>query len=588
MFQILFRFDFLLSNEVTVAFFEKNVQSIDNSLYLLYNIINMKLSLFESIFLLLCGSGVFLTGMRLMSDGLEKSAGQGLRGLFNRIGNRNFATYFLGVGTTMVIQSSDAAVVMTMGLANAGIVTLIQAASIALGARLGTTITGILVSLSSFNVTPILMAFALVGIVLIMFVKNNNTVNSVGYVLTGFGVLFSGLYLMSYAIKNNEQITGAFINLFSAIDFPLLLFLVGILFTAMIQSSSAVVGIVIVMINAGTLTLGQAMFLIIGATVGTTLMPLIASFKGNIVGRRIAFIYAFTGLVGAIIVGGLTWIFKGPIVDAFSHINSAAWQASLFDVVYSALASLLMFAFLKPIVKLSETLIKDKKSEATLSLYYISDNLLVTPALALPQVRKEVSHLGDLAISNLKRGFNAMLDLNFEKKERILAAEQEIDFLTKEISKFLVKLSGKPLDLKDTTFVATLHHVLDDIERIGDHGEDFLKQGLKMQKEGVEFSSKAKGELMGMINSVMDMSTFAMTVFNTGDATLLPVVTEKEEIIDKEKRQLSSMHVQRLNQQECSVEASSYFYTAIASLERVGDHLENVAYSVVSITGDTD
>jgi len=548
----------------------------------------MNLSLFESIFLLLCGSGVFLTGMRLMSDGLEKSAGQGLRQLFNRIGNKSFATYWMGVGTTMVIQSSDATVVMTMGLANAGIVTLAQAASIALGARLGTTITGILVSLSSFNMTPVLMSLALVGIILIMFVKNNNTANSVGYVLTGFGVLFTGLFIMSYAIKNNSDITGFFTNMFSAIDFPLLLFLVGILFTAMIQSSSAVIGIVIVMINANTLALGQAMFLIIGATVGTTLMPLIASFKGNVIGRRIAAIYAFTGLVGAIIVGGLTWIFKAPIVTAFSKISSAAWQASIFDVVYSALASLLMFAFLKPLVKLAEKVIKEKKPQDAFRMYYISENLLVTPALAIPQIRKEVTHLNELAISNLKRGFNAMINKDFAKKERILAAEAEIDFLTKEISKFLVKLSGKPLEEKDVTFVAALHHVLDDIERIGDHGEDFLKQGLKMQRENVEFSQNAKAELEGMMKSIMEMSSFAITVFSTGDPTLLPVVAEKEEIIDKEKKQLSDMHVQRLNLEECSVEASSYFYTVIASLERVGDHLENVAYSVVSITGDTD
>ena len=526
--------------------------------------------------------------MRLMSDGLEKSAGQGLRGLFNRIGDRKFATYWLGVGTTMIIQSSDAAVVMTMGLANAGIVTLAQAASIALGARLGTTVTGILVSLSSFNVTPILMSMAFVGIIMIMFVKNKDKINSIGYVLTGFGVLFSGLYFMSYAIKNNADITGFFTNLFSAIDFPILLFAVGILFTAMIQSSSAVIGIVIVMINAGTLDLGQAMFLIIGATVGTTLMPLIASMKGNVIGRRIAFIYAFTGLVGALIVGGLTWIFKSPIVNLFSHINSAAWQASLFDVAYSAAASLLMFIFVKPIVKLSETAIKDKEKGAELSLYYISDNLLVTPALALPQVRKEAVHLGDLAISNLKRGFDAMINSDFSKQDRILDAEKEIDFLTNEISKFLVKLSAKSLDVKDATFVATLHHVLDDIERIGDHGEDFLKQGLKMQRENVAFSPNAKAELVGMIKSVMDMSNFAMTVFNTGDPTLLPVVAEKEAVIDREKKQLSAMHVQRLNQEECTVEASSYFYTAIASLERVGDHLENVAYSVISITGDSE
>ena len=546
------------------------------------------MSIFNSICLLLCGVGVFLTGMKLMGDGLGKGSNRGLRALFGRISNNPVASYGLGAGATAIVQSSAATTVMSMGLVNAGIMTLGQAGAFVLGARLGTTATGILVSLSSVSIIPVFMALAFVGVCMMLFVKNDRAI-AVGYVLTGLGVLFAGMEIMKGAISDQEDISNFFIRLFNAIDFPLLLVLVGAVFTALLQSSSATTGILITLIGSGTLQVSQALFILIGATVGTCVTALIAGIGAGVNAKRVAVFNVLTAVLGAVVVGGVVWIFRTPISTALAHlIRSGEWQLSVFGVVYSLVSSALCLPLIKPLGRLVTWMVRERTTQSTdIRCYFIDDRLLTTPAVAVLQAQKEVAKLAELARENLERGLTALLTDSDKDAKRINHEETRIDYITKRVSEYLVALAAGRLTYEDELLVGSLHHVIDDLERIGDHGVDFLKMAHKMQAVNVEFSKAAIDELAGMADHLYGMYEVAYRAFVERDESLLPEVSRFESTLDDEKKELANHHIDRLVNGLCNIETGTFFYTAISSMERVGDHLENLAYSIRSITGST-
>lgn len=549
----------------------------------------------KSVCILLCGVGIFLTGMKLMGDGLKRGSNAGLRALFARTGNNSLACYGIGAATTALVQSSAATTVMSIGLVNAGIMTLAQASAFTLGARFGTSVTGILVSLSSISITPILMALAFVGICMVLFVKNDRVV-TVGYIMCGLGVLFGGMEMMKSGILDNRAVADFFKNMFNAIDFPLLLVLVGALFTALIQSSSATTGILISLIGANTLTVDQALFLLIGATIGTCVTALLAAIGATPNAKRVAVFNMLAAVVGVIVVGGLVWAFRSAVVGALSAvIGQAEWQLSIFGVLYSLVASLIMVPLVRPLNALVSLLVRDKVSpqgeaapSAELRCYYIDDRLLTTPAIAVMQSKREVFHLAALARDNLERGLKCITENTDAYDAEIDAEENCIDYITEQVSNYLVTLAGLDLSFADERTVGTLHHVLDDIERIGDHGVDFCKMRVKMQQADLVFSADAVADIRALGDAVFRLYDMAMRVFVAGDASLLPQVATLEQAVDDYKKEFASRHLDRLVAGECSAKAGSFFYTAISSLERVGDHLENVAYSIRSITGSSE
>jgi len=546
------------------------------------------MTIFKSICLLLCGVGVFLTGMKLMGDGLGKGSNRGLRALFKRISDNPLASYGLGVGATAIVQSSAATTVMSMGLVNAGIMTLAQAAAFVLGARVGTTATGILVSLSSFSIIPVFMALAFVGMCLIIFVKSDRAA-AIAYVLTGLGVLFAGMEIMKYAISNQQDIAAFFVNLFNTIDFPLLLVVVGAVFTALLQSSSATTGILITLISAGTLQVSQALFILIGATIGTCVTALIAGIGAGVNAKRVAVFNVFTSLVGALVVGGLVWIFRDAVAKMLARvISSSEWQLSVFGVLYSLVSSALCLPLIRPLGKLVKLIVRDRRDEAAdIRCYYIDDRLLTTPAVAVLQAQKEVAKLAELARDNLERGLNCVLTASDKDAKLINHEETRIDYITKRVSEYLVALAAGHLSYADELLVGSLHHVIDDLERIGDHGVDFMKMAHKMLGDNIAFSATAIEELGNMAEHLYGMYEVAYRAFVTRDDSLLHEVSAYEDILDAEKKKLANNHIDRLVKGQCNIETGTFFYTAISSMERVGDHLENLAYSIRSITGST-
>ena len=546
------------------------------------------MEIFISICLLLCGVGVFLAGMHLMGMGLEKSTSKSIQTLFGKINNNSVASYGLGVGATAIIQSSSATSVMSMGLVGAGIMSVHQASAFVLGARLGTTITGILVSLSSFKITPLLMTLAFFGICVVLFVKNESAI-SIGYIFAGLGILFAGMDIMSNAISNHEDISVFFINLFKAIDFPLLLILVGMVFTSIIQSSSATSGILITLISAGTLEVSQAIFISIGASVGTCITGILAGIGSNGNARKVAVFNVITALIGAFTVGMLVWILKKPIVNGLSFlIPSPQWQLSVFTVIYSLFASLICLPFVKQINKFISLFVGKKTKESDMRCFFINEQSLNTPQVALIQAKREVERLSSLAMENLHYGYECFINQDSSKQKRIEREEDRIDFITKRISEFLVRLAGKDLSYKDELLVGTLHHVIDDIERIGDHGIGFMKTGIKVQQDGLTFTETAKTGLNEMYATVKREYDVALRAFKENNGRLLPEIDNAERALDSMKKSLSLNHIHRIAEGTCTQEAGALFYSAVVNLERIGDHLENFAYSIRSITGDTE
>ena len=537
-----------------------------------------------SILMLLTGVGVFIAGMNMMSSGLEKSAGSGMKTLLGTISNNRFAGVGTGIAATAIIQSSSATSVIVIGFVNAGIMTLAQATSIIMGANVGTTVTGALVALSgsSFDIDVFMMCLAFVG-VMMGFIKNEK-VKNIGSILCGLGVLFVGLDLMSSALAGTE-IKGFFEGLFAVIEFPILLIILGVVFTALVQSSSAATGIVIVMVGQAVLGVNNAIYIVLGATIGTCITSTLASLGASVNARRTAFIHLIINVVGTIIFTAIIWPLQDVIVHWLSGIQDPMWQITIFHIVYKVLLTIVLLPFVKQLVAIAEWAIKDKPAKEELKkLKYVDERLLKSPTVALMQVKKEVEHMANLAKLNLERSQEGMTTGNEKLGDEIYAREKDINFTNNAVTKYLIKLS--PLvDESAEKVIGSYFHVLNDLERIGDHAENFYEIGVQMKNANMAFSDAAKAELNEMYQKVFEMFKIAVDAFDNLSTEHLAELTAKENEVDALKKKLNSAHVQRLANGDCSMDHSPYFFSAVAGLERVADHLVNVGYSILNPTG---
>lgn len=537
----------------------------------------------NAILLLLAGVGVFIAGMNMLSGGLEKSAGGGLKKLLGKISNNRFAGVGVGAGATAIIQSSSATSVMVIGFVNAGVMTLVQATAIIMGANIGTTVTGILVSLKSLPIAEFAAALAFVGVMMTFF--KSEKIKLLGGILCGFGLIFVGLELMGNALSAQE-IKDFFIELFKKIDFPLLLVLCGAVFTAVIQSSSAATGIFITMVGTGALGLENALFLVLGSNIGTCITAVIACMGGGANAKRTALIHLTFNVIGTVVFTAALWIFQGPAVRLLQRvIATPEMQLAWFHVIFNVTTTLLLLPFVKQLVKFSEFVIREKKTEGeNKQLRFVDERLLKTPPIALMQVKKEVEYMADLAKENLEKSFLAMEGEASQYAAEIVEREKTINFTNHALTKYLIKLS--PLvNAKEEKSVGAYFHVLNDLERVGDHAENFLEIAQQMEESGLEFSEQAKSELREMKDKILQMFEIAENAFDHKDASHLGELTALENEVDGLKKELSSRHYTRLAEGNCKVELSPYFSSTVAGLERVGDHLVNVGYCVLNPTG---
>ena len=548
------------------------------------------IQLIQSLIWLLAGVGIFIVGMNFLGDALEKSAGKGMKGLLEKISNNRFSGVGIGAGVTAIIQSSSATSVMVIGLVNAGVMTLIQATPIIMGANIGTTITGVLVALKNdyFNMAMYLLAFS--GVMMGFF--KSEKIKLAGNLCCGLGMIFVGLELMSSEQAfGNPLVENMFTEVFKTIDFPLLLIVVGIIFTALIQSSSASTGVVITMVGTGVLPLDLALFIILGANIGTCVTALLASVGANANSKRAALIHFTFNVIGTVIFTAIIWIFRDPIVNLLiscfpgSDPMSLQMRVSVFHVIFNVTTTLVLLPFVKQLVKYSCLIIKDKKEEEGVrALKYVDERLLSTPPVALMQVKKEMAYMLSLVEENATVAFVAMDRGSAEHDERIKKNEEIIDFTNSALTRFLIKLSSN-VDQSDEKTIGAYFHVLNDLERIGDHAENFHEIGIEMIAKKINFSEKAQGEIASMRESVMKMFYIAKDAFENLSREQLPMLANLEEGVDVKKKELIASHFARLAEGNCNVDVSPYYSSVVVGLERVADHLVNVGYSIVNPTG---
>ena len=548
------------------------------------------MQLVGSLIWLLAGVGVFIVGMNFMSDALEKSAGRGMKKMLEKISNNRFSGIGIGAGVTAIIQSSSATSVMVIGLVNAGVMTLMQATPIIMGANIGTTITGVLVALKNDYFNMLMYLFAFSGVMMGFF--KNEKIKIAGLLCSGLGLIFVGLNVMSSEQAfGNSLVENLFTNVFKTIDFPLLLILVGVIFTALIQSSSAATGVVITMVGTGVLPLELALFIVLGANIGTCVTALLASVGANANSKRVALIHFTFNVIGTVLFTALIWIFKEPAINLLvsmfpgSDPMSLQMRVSLFHVIFNVTTTCLLLPFTKYLVKYSCLVIKDKQNDKeTLALRYVDDRLLSAPPVALMQVKKEMDYMLSLVEQNMNLSFDAMENGSITSGEHIIENESVIDFTNGALTKFLIKLSTSASQ-SDELIIGSYFHVLNDLERIGDHAENFYEIGEEMREKKLEFSERARNDIRTMHEAILQMLAIAKDAFENLNKEKLPELALLENTVDGMKKSLISSHFSRLAEGNCSMDASPYYSSAISGLERVADYLINVGYSIINPIG---
>jgi phosphate:Na+ symporter len=486
---------------------------------------------------------------------------------------------------------------MVIGLVSAGVMTLMQATPILLGAKIGTTVTGLLVSLKNDYFNMLMYLFAFAGIMM-GFSKKEKT-KLLGTLIGGLGLIFVGLEIMgSEGAFRNPLILDMFRKASEAVMTggvrfiaPLLLVLIGIFFTALIQSSSAATGVIITMVGAGAIELELAIFLVIGANVGTCVTALLAAVGGKTDAKRIALIHLTFNAIGAVLFTAAMWIFKDDMVRLLTSIfpkdntMSVQMRVSLFHVIFNVTNALIMLPFVKQLVGFSKLVIKDKQEEKEeRSLRFVDDHLLAMPHVALGQVKKEMDYMLGLVEENIYLSFEALENRSKEHYLTIAENEAIIDYTNGALTRFLIKLSST-IEGSDEAIVGSYFHVLNDLERIGDHAENFYEIGAEMSDKELTFSDTAVDEIKGMCGVVSQMFEISKDAFENINSENLHKLLELEEQVDEMKKALTARHFARLAEGQCSVDHSPYFSSTVAGLERVADHLINVGYSIVNPIG---
>ena len=526
------------------------------------------------------GLGLFLYGMRIMSDSIEKVAGAKLRGILERLTTNRFMAILVGVFFTAVIQSSSACTVMVVSFVNSGLMTLTQAAGVIFGANIGTTVTALLVSFKLEKAAPVIL---LVGVLIVMFVKKQKA-SRWGEVIIGFGVLFMGLSSMSGAMSGMKD-SPAVLHMFASLQSPLLAVLLGTVLTAVIQSSSVTVSIMVLLANQGLLSMDIGMFIILGCNIGACTSALLASLNGKKDAKRAAAIHLVFNVIGTIIVyiifslaveqivGGLSVLAHG---DPGRMVAYAHMLIKVFQVI-------IMMPFVKQIVKLTYVLVSgdDKKIgyRDSYQLKYIGEKVVLNPATAVVEVIKELDRMGSLANENLNRAMNALITLDDEEIGEVYEVEKNIDFLSHAITNYLVKINQTTLPIEDLKSIGALFHVVNDIERIGDHAENIVDAAVQREKTGVAFSKAAQRELGEMIDMVNTLLRFSFEMFVKSTEEHVEDIRNLEEAIDEKEKELQQRHIERLSNNECTPEAGAMFSDIVSGLERVADHATNIAFA---------
>lgn len=525
------------------------------------------------------GLGLFLFGIRTMGDGLENAAGTKLKRLLEVLTGNRFLAVLVGFVVTAIIQSSTATTVMVVGFVNAGMMSLAQAVGVIMGANIGTTVTSLLIALNFSDVAAVAV---LVGIVLMMTSKKT-VVKNLGAIFTGFGLLFLGINMMSTAMAPLRDSEG-FMNFIVAVSEsplrPLFGILLGIIMTAILQSSSASVGVLQTLAMQGLVPLKFSVFVLYGQNIGTCLTTLITTVGAKKNSKRAAVIHLLFNVIGTVIFIFLS-IFT-PYVSWIEAITDDPMaQIALSHIVFNIVSTVVMFPLAKLLVKLSCLIVPGSDdSESELHCKFIDDRLLNTPPFAVMQVSKEVARMAKLARDNFEAGAYALINRSEKDIDKVVQREDVINYLNHSITAYLVKLNALDISDGDADYIARVFHVINDIERIGDHALNLAEAAQHNVGDGLKFSSPAEDELNELCRTVVDLLDGAIAAFDTqklddGEAKRL---SDLEDRIDDLTLECQDAHIFRLNRKECNTEAGMLYLNTVTDFERVGDHAINIAF----------
>ncbi len=568
------------------------------------------LTIINSMLLLFGGVAAFIIGMNMMGGNLETAAGKSMRRLMSKATKNRFLGVGTGAAVTAIVTSSSATTVMIVGFVNVGLMTLTQAASIIMGANIGTTITAFITAVSTtgseFEITALFAFVAFVG-VLISMISKKDKVKRIGAILQGLGLIFIGMNVMSSSMSSlmaekiivgeeavANPIAEAVKAMFMAIGFGkdtltweiIVLFLLGALLTGLVQSSAAITAIVISLASKGLISLPMAMFIVLGTNVGTCVTALFSSLGTSVNARRTAIVHLLFNIIGSIIFIIPLAFTSGYIADFLnSFIPNISWQIAIFHMAFNLLTTAILLPFINYLVKLACLIVPERKGKKSAAVpvaeYELLDKrLLKTPAIAVGQVRKELLHMGKLAFDNYKLALDMLLSGDLSQKEKFAQTEKQINDYNSYISSFLVKLSLQELAEADEKKVSSFYHVASDTERIGDYAENIVEYAEKMVEDKASFSEHAKEEILEMDNHIEILFTNVEKVFGEIDCQYLPEVESQEAMTDECCKKMQEAHLRRTNEGTCTPEAGAIYLQLAINMERIGDHMHNVANSV--------
>ena len=527
----------------------------------------------SNIISLLGGLGAFLFGMKYMGDGLEMAAGSKMKDLLEKLTRNRFLGFLLGVLVTVVIQSSSATTVMVMGFINAGIMDLAQATGVIFGANIGTTITSVLIALDVSGIAPFCL---FLGAFLMLYSKKKQT-KHIGQIILGFGLLFQGLHTMSGAMKPLKDVIW-FQDFIMNAKNPMLGILVGAVLCAVIQSSSAAVGILQALAMQGLMPLYFASFLICGVNIGSAMPTILASMNARNNAKRASMIYLINNVVGAVIMTVVTLAF--PYTQFIeSIIPDPMFQVSVVHIIFKVVSAAVLLPLTNQVVKLTYLLVPKQKHEDACRLEYIDVHLVSSPSVTLLQIRNEVERMAELVRTNIQLSTSALLSSRVADAKPIEDNEAVIDYLTDAISDFLVKLNVREMNDGDAQYVNRVFQTLSDLERIGDYAEKLLHLTEQQEEKKVVYSASALQELAVINDNATQLFNDAVAGFYRQDVHLdqLKRMAKAQRQLRKLTNQSQLNHMERLRTGQCSVEAGILFGEILNSLSRIGGHSINIA-----------
>ena len=537
-----------------------------------------------SVVSLLAGLGAFLFGFKVLSDNIEKLATNRLRSWFDKTGKSRLAGVGIGTAVTAIIQSSSATTVMVVGFVNAGLMSLFQATTVIMGANIGTTITAYIASMAEIPLIEFVTAFTCVGVFMNMLCKSDK-VKTIGLMLAGLGLVFLGLEYMSNAMSIYKD-SPEFRNFLTTVSNPFLLLIIGMIFTAIVQSSSAVTSLVIVMVGQG-LVIGNGgndvLFLVLGSNIGTCITAILSSIGANTNAKRASLIHLMFNVFGSVIftVFLLCWptFMQDTLVTWFP--NAAGLQIALFHTFFNVVCTCIFLPMANIFVKIATCIIPGKKGagETAGDSVLLDERFITTPSVAVSQANKAASRMAELAMQSMTLALDGFIAGDESRRAQVDELNARVADMEKHIVAYLIKISASDLSLTDERLISSIHHATSDIIRISELADNITKYTRNCKRDNIEFSAGVLKSLQEMYAKIQLLYKKTLEVFDKKDITAIKAVDEVEDSVDASRKEMVKDHIRRLNEGKCKPESSGVFINLVGNLERAADHLTYVAHA---------